>query len=137
MASVSFPSFDGAEVLEVEFATVQGGTRTLKLLVDTGFSGRSSVIIGPDASELIRAALPPAQTTGALKGSQDRGWVTCKIPALDFQSTVIAIIANVSLLSLPAGVEGMVGLTFLRQFARWGAEETASGWRFSLFNHST
>jgi predicted aspartyl protease len=136
MASVSFPSFDAAEVIEVEFVTVQGGTRTLKLLVDTGFSGRSSVIIGADASELIRAALPPAQTTGALKGSQDRGWVTCRIPALSFQATMIALIADVSVLSLPIGVEGMVGLSFLRQFARWGAEKSASGWRFFLFDQT-
>jgi predicted aspartyl protease len=134
MASVSFPSLDAAEVIEIEFTTAQGGTRMLRLLVDTGF--RSSLILGAEARELIRAALPPAQTTGALRGSQDRAWVTCRIPALEFQSTMIAIMADISPLSLPAGVDGMAGLSFLRQFARWGSEETASDWRFFLFDRA-
>jgi hypothetical protein len=136
MACVFFPSFAAAEVIDVEFVTVSADTRSLKVLVDTGFSGRSSVIIGTDASELIRAALPATETTGALKGQQDRAWVTCRIPALNFQATMIAIIADILVLSLPVGVEGMVGLSFLRQFARWGAEETPSGWRFFLFDHT-
>lgn len=37
--------------------------------------------------------------------------------------------------SLPGGVRGMVGLTFLRQFASWGAECGAQGkWSFFLAN---
>jgi predicted aspartyl protease len=136
MACVSFPAYDAAEVIEAEFVTAQGGTRSLKLLVDTGFSGRSSVIIGADASELVRATLPDTQTTGALQGQQNRAWVTCRISGLNFQATIIAIIADVSVLSLPLGVDGMAGLSFLRHFARWGAEETASGWRFFLFDHT-
>ncbi len=135
MASVSFPGFDAAEVIEVEFVGAQGGVRSLKLLVDTGFSGRSGVIIGTDAGDLVRARLPATQTTGALKGQQDRAWVTCRVPGLSFQATLIAIIADISVLSLPRGVDGMAGLTFLRHFARWGAEETPAGWRFFLFDH--
>jgi hypothetical protein len=45
---------------------------------------------------------------------------------------LIAIVADTSSLSLPGGVEGLAGLTFLRQFARWGAERRAKGWQFSL-----
>ena len=132
MAQVSFPSLDAAETVEVEFVKLDGSGRALKLLVDTGFTGRSSVVLGIDAGDLIRACLPAAQTTGALKGPQDRAWVTCRIPGLDFQATVIAIVTDISALSLPSGVEGMVGLTFLRHFTRWGAEQTGAGWQFVL-----
>lgn len=37
------------------------------------------------------------------------------------------------LVSLPDGIHGMVGLTFLRQFKCWGAERGADEkWRFFL-----
>jgi len=132
MASAYFASLDTAEVIEVEFLSLQGNVRTLKLLVDTGSSGRSSVVLGPDAHELFRAMLPVAETTGALRGHQERAWVTCKIPGLNLQSTVIAIVADLTPLTLPIGVDGMVGLSFLRLFARWGAERTRHGSRFFL-----
>ena len=42
---------------------------------------------------------------------------------------------DVESLSLPAGVQGMVGLTFLRQFKSWGAERgERETWRFFLAN---
>jgi hypothetical protein len=100
--------------------------------VDSGFTGKSSAIIGNDASELVRAEVQAAQATGALRGAQNRAWVTCRIPALSFQSTLIAIITDLTQLSLPPDVQGMAGLTFLRQFTRWGAQRTVDGWRFSL-----
>jgi hypothetical protein len=102
------------------------------LLVDSGFTGKSSAILGREDVELIRAQIPAAQATGALSGAQGRGWVSCWIPHLDFHCTLVAIITDLSPLSLPAGVQGMAGLTFLRQFARWGAERTSGGWRFFL-----
>jgi hypothetical protein len=74
----------------------------------------------------------PTQASGALQGTQNRAWVTCRIPGLSFQCTVIAIITDTSALMLPQGVQGMVGLSFLRHFQRWGSERTASGWRFLL-----
>ena len=95
MATVAFPSLDNAEVIDVEFVTLQGQSRLLKLL-------------------------------------QNRAWVTCCIPQLDFQCTLIAIMTDVSSLLLPSGVQGMAGLSFLRQFARWGANRTANGWQFFL-----
>src|SRR5882757_5012914 len=119
MAAVYYPSLNDAEVIEVEFLTLQGSVRVLKLLVDSGFTGKSSLILGNDARELVRAEIPPAQATGALQGAQNRGWVNCRIPDLSFQCTVIGIITDISPLSLPPGVQGMVGLGFLRQFARW------------------
>ena len=75
-----------------EFLTLQASGRALKLLVDSGFTGKSSLILGNDARELVRAEIPPAQATGALQGTQNRGWVTCRIPDLNFQRTVIGII---------------------------------------------
>jgi hypothetical protein len=134
MAAVYFPSLDDAEVIDVEFLTPRSGVRLLKLLADSGFSGKSSVVLGQDASELVHATVPPAQVSGALQGVQDRGWLTCRIPQLSFQCTIIGIITDISVLSLPPGVQGMAGLRFLRQFARWGAEQTPDGWRFFLSN---
>lgn len=132
MAIVYYPSIEEAEVITVEFLSLKGEARPLKLLVDTGFTGKSSVILGEDAGDLVRAEHPPAQTAGALHGEQNRGWVSCRIPALVVEHTLIAIITDVSVLSLPAGVQGMAGLTFLRHFASWGAERVAAGWRFFL-----
>jgi hypothetical protein len=134
MTTVCYPSLDDAEVIQVEFLTLQGSVRSLKLLVDSGFTGRSSVVLGDDASDLVRAEIPAAQAIGALQGAQNRAWVTCRIPELSFQSTVIAIITDLTPLSLPPDLKGMAGLTFLRQFARWGAERTKDGWQLSLSN---
>jgi hypothetical protein len=105
MAAVYYRSLEDAEIIEVEFVTLQGSGRVLKLLVDSGFAGKSSVILGNYARDLVRAEIPRAQATGALQGPQDRGWVTCRIPDLNFQSTVIAIITETSSLSLPPGVQ--------------------------------
>src|SRR5262245_3261514 len=122
MACAYFASLESAEAIEVEFVPLHGDTRRLKLLVDTGFSGRSSVVLGPTSCDLARAVFPSAETTGALRGPQTRIWVTCSIPGLSFRATMIAIVADLKPLSLPDGVDGMIGLSFLRHFVRWGAE---------------
>jgi hypothetical protein len=132
MATAYYGSLDEAEVVSVEFLTLQGEARSLQLLVDSGFTGKSSVILGKDAMDLVRAEVPPAQATGALQGPQNRAWVTCRIAGLRLQSTLIAIITDIAPLLLPPGVQGMVGLSFLRQFSRWGSERTTSGWQFFL-----
>jgi hypothetical protein len=132
MATVYYPSPDDAEIIDVEFLTLQGSVCVLKLVVDSGFTGKSSLILGSNSSELVRAEIPPSQAAGALQGTQNRGWVTCLIPALSFQCTLIGIITDISPLSLPPGVQGMAGLSFLRHFARWGAERKADGWQFFL-----
>ena len=54
MTTVYYPSLDDAEVIQVEFLTLQGGVRSLKLLVDSGFTGKSSVIIGNEADDGVR-----------------------------------------------------------------------------------
>lgn len=132
MATVSYVSRPDAEVIEIEFVKLDGQTRSLRLLVDSGFTGKSSFVLPEDARELARAEILPSEAIGALRGLQNRAWVMCRIPAWSFQRTLVAIITDTSSLSLPPGVEGMAGLSFLRQFARWGAERTETGWRFSL-----
>ena len=132
MTTVSYLSREDAEVIEVEFVELDGGRRALRLLVDSGFTGKSSFVLPNDAVALVRAEIPPARAVGALQGQQSRGWVTCRIPGLHFQRSLIAIITDVSSLSLPSDVEGMVGLSFLRQFARWGAQRTENTWQFFL-----
>ena len=132
MPTVHFPSLDDAEVIEAEFVTLLGGSRRFRLLVDSGFTGPSSIILGNDQDDLIRAVMAPAPATGALHGEQNRAWVTCRITEIGFQKTLIAILADLAPLSLPEGVRGMVGLSFLRCFARWGAEQSAARWQFFL-----
>ena len=132
MATATFPSPERAEVIEVELQTSAGDYRRLRLLVDSGFTGQSSLVLGADAADLVRAATAPAPVSGALHGEQNRAWVTCRIAAIGFQRTVIAILTDLSPLSLPPGVEGMAGLSFLRHFNRWGAEQPAGSWQFFL-----
>ena len=132
MAIASFPSTDAAEIVEVEFVVEEGAVRSLKMLVDTGFTGKSSLVVDVRSADVIRAMLLPTATIGALQGLQPRGWVTCGIPTLGFQITVIAIVTDVAALDLPDGVSGLIGLNFLRLFARWGGERTHNGWQFVL-----
>jgi hypothetical protein len=132
MGMTFWPSTEDAELIEVAFVRLDGGSRSLKLLVDSGFTGGSSFVLGEDAIDLVRATYDPAEVVGAIQGQQNRGWVMCQIPAMGFQRTLIAIITDTARLSLPAGVEGLAGLTFLRQFSRWGAERHQAAWRFCL-----
>ncbi len=132
MTSVFYPSLSDAEVVDVEFLKLDGDVRSLRLLVDSGFTGTSSLVLPVTAVDLIRAALPAKDITGALQGLHDRGWVTARVAGLDFQETVIAIITDTTSLALPSGVEGLAGLIFLRQFAGWGGQRTANGWQFFL-----
>ncbi len=134
MTSVFYPSLSDAEVVDIEFLKLDGDVRTLRLLVDSGFTGTSSLVLPVTAVDLIRAALPAKNITGALQGLHNRGWVTARVAGLDFQETVIAIITDTTSLALPSGVEGLAGLIFLRQFAGWGAQRTANGWQFFLLD---
>jgi predicted aspartyl protease len=132
MATAFYSSLADAEVIEVEFVKLDGSTQAMRLLVDSGFTGSSSFVLPDSAADLAIAALPARQTTGALQGSKNRAWVTCRIAALNYEEALIAIIADTATLSLPAGVDGLAGLTFLRRFAQWGARLTNEGWQFFL-----
>lgn len=105
----------------------------VRLFVDSGFTGASSFVLSDELRGLALANLSSAQAAGALTGRQQRVLVRCNIPALPFDRTLAAIVADVKTLSLPNGIDGMAGLTFLRQFKRWGAERDAQGvWQFFL-----
>jgi hypothetical protein len=132
MPTANYPSSSDAEVIEVELLPVAGEARRLKLLVDSGFTGQSCLVLGNDSADLIQAVTAPAAVSGALSGEQSRAWVTCRVPEIGFQKTVIAILTDLAPLALPDGVGGMAGLSFLRQFTRWGAEQSADVWRFFL-----
>jgi hypothetical protein len=120
------------EVVEVEFENRSGQWLRRNLLVDTGFCGLSSVILGFDSVNCAAASYQLAHAEGALQGPQVRAWVTCRVIDAGFHSTVIAIIADLKPLALPDGVEGMIGLNFLRLFNRWGSEKLAGDRRFFL-----
>jgi capsule polysaccharide export protein KpsC/LpsZ len=132
MPTAHFPSLEDSEMVEVEFMTLSGEVRTRKLLVDSGFTGQSSIVLREDDTGLIWAKMDPMPTSGALQGDQDRAWVSWRVHELGIQMKSIAILTNLDPLSLPHGIRGMAGLTFLRHFTRWGAERSAAGWRFSL-----
>jgi hypothetical protein len=133
MAIAYFPSLEDAETLEVVFLKPGGTEVSLRLLVDSAFSGRSCFVLPERAYDLAQAAAPASQATGALQGRQKRVVVSCRIPPLLFQRSEIAILADISRLALPAGIDGVAGLRFLRYFRRWGAERADDGaWRFFL-----
>jgi predicted aspartyl protease len=128
-----FPSLEEGDALEVVFAKSQGGEVTLRLLVDSGFTGQSSFVLPEDADELAQALAPTAQAAGALQGTQKRIVVSCRVESLSFHLAAIALLADTSRLVLPPGIQGVVGLRFLRYFRRWGAEQSEDGsWRFFL-----
>jgi len=119
MAIVYFPSLDHGDVVEVAFLTPSGSTVSMRLLVDSGFTGQSCFVLPADAEQLAQAAATPSQTAGALTGAQRRVVVTCHIPGLSFERSLMAIVADVSALALPPGGPSMAGLRFLRCFRRW------------------
>ena len=135
MNTVFFASLHEADVIDVDVTSLSGDIRRLRLLVDSGFTGRSSLVLPGDMMDFSHADVPEAESSGALHGLQQRGWVSCRVAGLVKAQTVIAIFTDVSVLSLPNGVTGMAGLSFLRQFIRWGAERSNSGWRFFLNDH--
>lgn len=46
MAVATFPSLAGCEVIEVDFVTLADEVERRRLLVDSGFTGSSSIILG-------------------------------------------------------------------------------------------
>src|SRR5260370_17138740 len=92
MAVAYFPSLEQAEILEVAFLKPQGGEAAHRLLVDSGFTGQSCFVLPHAAVDLAQAAAPNSQATGALQGKQKRIVVTCRISALSFQKSVVAIV---------------------------------------------
>ncbi len=127
-----FPCLEHEDTVEVTFVDPQGGETNLRLLVDSGFTGQSSFVLPQSAAHLAHANAATAETTGALQGVQNRIVVVWRIPVLSFQMVAVAILTDTAGLSLPPGVDGMVGLRFLRHFHRWGAEQSEGGWRFFL-----
>lgn len=133
MAIVYFPSPDDCDVIEMELLRPSGSRAVERFFVDSGFTGESCLVLSEDASDFAFATVSASHVAGALRGRQARMLVICRIAALSFERHLIAITTDISSLSLPPDVAGMVGLNFLRHFARWGAERTDGGdWRFFL-----
>src|SRR5436309_13566341 len=103
MAIVYFPSLDQGDVVDVVFLKPSGSAVSMSSLVDSGFTGQSCFVLPTDAEPLAQAAATPSQTAGALSGTQRRVVVTCRIPGLSFERSLIAILTDVSVLALPPG----------------------------------
>ena len=135
MARTTFSFLEGYPVVDVTFPYADGVGRTSRrLVVDTGFTGRSALILDPrDHLTLRHKPHRTALVRGALAGSQDRISLVCSMPSLSYESILIAIVADLAPLSLPSEADGLAGLTFLDQFQAWGAEHDADGaWQFYL-----
>jgi hypothetical protein len=128
-----FPSLLESEVIDVVFVKPVGGEVSLRLLVDSGFTGQSCFVLPEDRDDLALVAATSANASGALQGMQRRVVVSSRLAPLSFQVNAIAILADTAPLSLPSGIDGIAGLSYLRQFHRWGCERTDEGsWRFFL-----
>lgn len=133
MATVYFDSLDECDIVEVEWVSADGQPVPMRLFVDSGFTGESCFVLPEVMGSFALANIAASRASGALQGRQARILLTCRIPKLSFQRNLISITTDVSSLSLPPGVDGMAGLSFLRQFTRWGAEQRENGgWRFFL-----
>lgn len=137
MASIYFPSLPEGDVVTDELIDRAGKGHVLKLFVDSGFTGASSLILSDELEHLASGRISAAQTSGALQGHQRRIIVNCRVADVAFHDNLIAILTDISSLALPPGVEGMTGLSFLRSFRAWGSERMDDGtWRFFLTNDS-
>ena len=135
MPAASLPFLDGYPVLRVEFLRQDsGGTLVRTLVVDSGFTGLSALALSPADGRLVRRwDAASADVRGALTGRAERIWVTCVIPDLGFRRALKAICTDLAPLALPPGANGIVGLTFLQEFVRWGGRRGADGaWRFEV-----
>lgn len=122
MPTIHFASSPDAEIVSAEFEKLDGSIARRTLCVDTGFTGASGVLLSLQYIGLAWAKVRPAATGGALQRQQQRGIVRLGVARLIPPQSKFALFADLTTLSFPAGVEGMVGLTFLREFDRWGAE---------------
>ena len=59
MGTASWPSASDSEVIEVDFIKLNGESRSVRLLVDSGFTGKSSFVLSEDAIDLIHADYGP------------------------------------------------------------------------------
>jgi hypothetical protein len=101
-------------------------------LVDSEFTGESSFVLPLHFATFARGLAKSSTASGALQGAQRRVFVRFSLSDLIVNQRAITILADVGNLGLPAGVDGLAGLTFLRFFDRWGAERRAEGWKFFL-----
>jgi hypothetical protein len=133
MAIAYFASLSNADIVEIALIAPQGAIVNLRLLVDTGFAGSSSLLLSFNVAALAIGPAFPGHAYGAIHGLQSRVVVVCGIPSLSYQATAVAMLADLAPINLPPGVDGLAGLQFLRQFQRWGSEKQVAGsWRFFL-----
>ncbi len=135
MATARFAYFHGVPTVLVTLQATRDHSEIVRrLLVDSGFTGKSALVLNPeDADRVRRRYAPSSQVGGAIVGRQQRIWVRCSIPQLRFDTNLIAIATDLSSLSLPTGIDGLCGLSFLNLFNRWGAAQSASGdWSFEV-----
>ena len=133
MHSIEFPFFHGVPTVIVSFELPTHGQQQRRLLVDSGFTGKSAFVLSQDdAANFKKRSAAGSRIAGALAGPHQRVWVKCSLPALDFKAHLMAISADLRGLSLPPGVDGLAGLTFLLQFQYWGAKQLHDGWHFAI-----
>lgn len=84
MAIARFDSIDDCEVAEIELVGSNGNRVTVRMLVDSGFTGASSFVLSDRLFGFALANLPSAHAAGALSGRQRRVVVQCRISTISF-----------------------------------------------------
>lgn len=66
MSTASFASVANADIIEVELIPLTGDAQRVRLLIDSGFTGTSSLVLPNELAEFIRADSPEAESSGTL-----------------------------------------------------------------------
>ena len=136
MLSQTFPFHQGLPTITLSFThRVSGKLVARRLLVDSGFTGECDLLMSIDDCRDFRISFARSKDVGgALTGTHRLVWVKCVLPELNFEKTVRSLEADLSTMSLADGIDGLVGLSFLTQFAAWGGREDngQDQWNFVL-----
>lgn len=120
------------DVIELELIAHSGRIVPCRALVDSGFSGPSSMVLAEHLQHVRRSRIRSAAVGGALQGRHRRINVVCRVAGMLQEQSHAAILAKMDSLDVPTDIEGIVGLQFLRSFWRWGGERVGNDWQFVL-----
>ena len=136
MLSQTFPFHQGLPTITLSFVRrTSGESVARRLMVDSGFTGECDLLLSNDDCRDFRVRFARStEVGGALTGTHRLVWVKCALPELKFESTVRSLEADLTSMSLPDGIEGLVGLSFLTRFSAWSGrhDNRRQDWDFVL-----
>ncbi len=136
MTSLTIPFHHGIPTITLLLMRrTTGQCVTRRLMVDSGFTGKCDLLLSNDDCRDFHVRFARStEVGGAITGTHRLVWVKCALPELTFERTVRSLGADLATMSLPNGIEGLVGLSFLTRFAAWGGRQDNSrqSWDFVL-----